>query len=224
MHKNAVIKCVQPIIDYLHNFHWRIDQENENSFEAIRQEVRSLYNDLIDCLPKAGIFEKKSDVVKYVIVVLVDDVINHSDWEFANTWINDSFEEEIYGLSDADILFYKYMKEDGETDPELAELFYISLLLGFNRNEDEVRDNKYRLYHILNLELGEDDRYLSPGANKFREGKTKILPPLFGFWTLIIILSVSSGLYIIVSQILWDNAVSLIQDTALFINNIGILE
>jgi len=223
MHKkNRVMKCVQPVINYIHDLQWRFESDNTVPFAALRKEIRDLIKELENCLSENLILESKIEIVKYVVVVLIDDVINYSNWAFNEEWIYNPLEDEIFQTNYAKEKFFKYLRDEGEKDPDLAELFYVSLLFGFNRNEEDVRDYQFRLYHIMYHDLTDDDRFLSPGANEYIEGKTKILPPLFGFWTLMVILAVSTGLYFIISQVLWHNAVDLIQDTAQFIKKIGI--
>jgi type VI protein secretion system component VasF len=121
----------------------------------------------------------------------------------------DLFEKNIAGER-----FFELLENDGYRDPELAELFFVCLAIGFDRKIVRDKEMKKRLYALINERLPEDERRLSPGAEEAIVKPISILPPLFGIVAITTVLIVSVVVYTISSQLLWHEASDFIHNVS----------
>ena len=204
--QNIIVTSCQPVFDYLIQLRETYKPGEPIPLAHIRTECKDLLTHMETHLLKYPKNHTRLDVVKYVVTSLIDEVIIFSSWSNSDEWHAHPLEMELFGKSIAGERFFELLHSYGYRDPELAELFYICLCIGFDRKIVQENQYKERLYALIIDRLPEDERRLSPGAEEAIAGSTVNLPPMFGYMTLTITLFVAVLVYIVASQMLWNES------------------
>jgi len=215
---NLIIKSSEPIFNYLMNLKEKLELGEVFSPEVIRKDAIKLIAAAEKELLKNPNFHTRLDIIKYVLTALIDEVIIFSPWKYAQEWQVNPIEMELFGKSIAGEKFFELLESDGYRDPELAELFYNCLAIGFNRKIVREREYKQRLYALISDRIPEDERRLSPGAAETIIREDSRLPPLFGILAITTVLVVSALVYAISSQFLWSEASEFIHNVSIILN------
>ncbi|KPA19402.1 Type IV / VI secretion system, DotU domain protein [Candidatus Magnetomorum sp. HK-1] len=220
-------KEIKPVIDYLIDTQWRLENKDAMSYDKIRHELKEGILLMEQKLKKYPNLSDIIHIIKYAIVVLCDEILNFTKWEGQKKWQNALLEKEMCNSVDAGNLFFKYMDNEALRHPLLAEIFYICFVLAFQKRlkNEHLSINRYKekLYHAAQLThiIPDNDRFLSPGANQTINIPIKNLPPLFGTTSLIIFIVMLIGAYLIASQFLWHDVIRLILDISNYITTKG---
>lgn len=212
---NEMIETVQPVLDYLLKLRLRFSENEDISLNSVRSHLLNLIHEMEIGLKKLPSMGTKIELAKYVLTALADEMLIFSKWSHAEEWKELSLEKELFDTNVSGERFFELLEKEGRSDPSLAELFYICLCLGFQRKKADVLKMKQNLYMLISSRLPDDERHLSPGAQKAIKVEEKRLPPLFGVWTLVIVMGVSVMFYYIAGKWIWDDAVELIHAISL---------
>ncbi len=204
--RNPAIFSVQAVLDTLAGLRIRFEAGETLSQLQVRDILKEKLKEMENTLNKFPALHSRQQTIKYVIVALIDEVMIFSKWPYAKHWQQNPLELEVFGRSIAGENFFSLLENEGLRDPELAELFFVCLCFGFNRNEHQYRDCKQRLYALIPRRIPEDERRLSPGAEDTVRGRQNTLPPMIGYTALIIAIVVSTICYWVASQWLWHDA------------------
>lgn len=125
---------------------------------------------------------KLYDRVKYIMVVLADEILINSNWTYSGAWEEAVLEWEFFKTRIAGEEFFNRLEREGETDEKLAEIYYLALCLGFvgqyNDNPTKILDLKRRLYRMLPGRFSDQDTKITPDAYYVAEGAKDIYRPL----------------------------------------------
>jgi len=215
--ENLIIGSASPLFNYLTELKRKLEKGEQLSPDVLRKDAKALLNDVESSLLKYSHFHTRLDLIKYVLTALTDEVIIFSSWEYNNDWQAYPLEMELFGKSIAGERFFELLENDGYRDPELAELFFVCLGIGFDRKIVRDREMKKRLYALINNRLPEDERRLSPGAQEAVVKRGSQLPPMFGITAIVTVLVVSVLVYMVSSQLLWHDASKFIHNVSLFL-------
>ncbi|MBF0232050.1 MAG: DotU family type IV/VI secretion system protein [Desulfamplus sp.] len=214
LHQNIIIASCQPIFEYILQMRSNYKTGKPFPMDEVRNECLDLLKRMETNLLKYPKNHSRLDIVKYIITSLIDEIIIFSAWTNSDEWQAHPLEMELFGKSVAGERFFELLESYGYRDPELAELFYICLSIGFDRKIVQEKEYKQRLYALIINRLPEDERRLSPGAEEAIVGDKVNLPPMFGYMTVAIVLVVAIFVYVVASQMLWN-------DASEFINNLS---
>lgn len=212
--ENIIVKSALPLLEYLVTLKQKLERGEILSQEVIRKDGKAFLSTVENELLKYPHFHTRLDLIKYVLTVLIDEVIIFSPWQYAEEWQAHPLEMELFGKSIAGERFFELLENDGYQDPELAELFFICLAIGFDRKIVRDTEMKKRLYALINERLPEDERRISPGAEEAVIRTDTNLPPLFGIMAITTVLVVSALVYTISSQLLWHEASNFIHNVS----------
>ncbi len=158
------------------------------------------------------------DQARYPLVVLADEILIHSGWEYARDWQDRLFEEKYFRSNIGGDQYFAIAKELRPEDVELACVVYAGLALGFRgkyreRPEKlaEVRKNTYRL---LSEYLASQSDKITPEAYTVMASAGKRLNPVV---TLGRVAIVSFGVLIgfwLLTFLSWASLVGQIKDVA----------
>lgn len=214
--ENLIIASASPLLNYLTELKRKLAKGEQLSPDVVRKDAKSLLTNVENSLLKYSQFHTRLDLIKYVLTALIDEVIIFSSWEYNGDWQAHPLEMELFGKSIAGEKFFELLENDGYRDPELAELFFVCLGIGFDRKIVRDKEMKKRLYALINDRLPENERRLSPGAQEAVVKRGSKLPPMFGITAIITVLVVSLLVYTVSSQLLWH-------DASKFIHNVSLL-
>jgi type IV/VI secretion system ImpK/VasF family protein len=201
-------------LNYLVELKLKLSKGEQISPDVLRNDAKALLSDVEKKLLEHSRFHTRLDLIKYVLTALIDEVVIFSSWEYHNEWQNHPLEMDLFEKNIAGERFFELLENDGYRDPELAELFFVCLAIGFDRKIVRDKEMKKRLYALINERLPEDERRLSPGAEEAIVKPISILPPLFGIVAITTVLIVSVVVYTISSQLLWHEASDFIHNVS----------
>ncbi|OKY76357.1 MAG: hypothetical protein BM485_03720 [Desulfobulbaceae bacterium DB1] len=215
---NRIMNAARPVIDYLLGFRYRLEAGEQVDSHSLRADIVTRLAGMEASLQTVAALQPKLPTIKYIMTGFADEVILSSAWNRAKEWHERLLEMEFFRTSVVGERFYDLLENEGYRDPELAELFYTILALGFRgryRNQPEkVTGLKLRTYALLPNRLPDDERRLTPGAEHVIAGDTRYLPKLFGLSAIIAVLLVSFLIYFITSQWMWNDIAGVINDVS----------
>jgi len=217
--QNQVSIAVKPVIDFLLGFRYRLETGAEIDLYTLRKDILNALQTVDGVIRNSSTLHARADIIRYLLVGFADEVILSSNWSQAKEWREKLLEMELFKTSVAGERFFDLLERDGYRDPELADLFFTCLALGFRgkfrAREDELRAIKQRVYAVLPNRLPDDERILAPGAGVAYTGGDKMMPRIFGVSTVLAVLLVSTIGYFVASQWLWSGISETIHAIAL---------
>lgn len=216
--ENDVVKAAKPVIDYLLGFRYRLAAGENIDLHTLRAEIQNHLRKMVATLQSIPSMQARINTIHYVMTGFADEVILSSSWNHAREWHDRLLEIEEFKTSVVGEKFFDLLENEGYRDPELAELFFTCLALGFRgryRNQEEKLSLiKGRAYAALPQRLPDNERHLTPGAEYIIGGGKKHLPQVFGFSAIGVVLLVSIVIYFIASQWMWSDIADIINDVS----------
>ena len=213
---NTIVAAAKPLIDYLLGFRYRLESGENMDSHTVRGDIIYRLGEMESSLRTNPSLHSKIEPIKYIMTGFADEVVLSSNWDRAKEWHDRLLEMELFKTSVVGERFFTLLEDEGYRDPDMAELFYTCIVLGFRgryRNQQEkINTVKQRLYALLPNRLPDDERRLTPGAENVMGGKQKNLPKMFGLSALVIVLIVSLFLYLVASQWMWSDIAEVIND------------
>ncbi len=158
------------------------------------------------------------DQARYPLVVLADEILIHSGWEFSREWQDRIFEEKYFRSNIGGDQYFAIAKELRPEDVEIACIIYAGLALGFRgkfreRPEKlaEVRKNVYRL---LAEYLASQGDKITPEAYTVLAGSPKRFNPVVTLGRIAIVFGGALILYWILTLVAWATLMSVIRGVA----------
>jgi type IV/VI secretion system ImpK/VasF family protein len=158
------------------------------------------------------------DQARYPLVVLADEILIHSGWEYARDWQDRLFEEKYFRSNIGGDQYFAIAKELKAEDVEQACVVYAGLALGFRgkyreRPEKlaEVRKNTYRL---LSEYLASQSDKITPEAYTVMASAGKRLNPVVTLGRVAIISFGVLVMYYLLTFLLWGSLMSEIRTAA----------
>jgi type VI secretion system protein ImpK len=205
---------VQPVIDLLVGLKCKVRAGEKVDPGVLREEILDRLKSLESSMHSIPQLQNKVETVKHVLVYFADEVILNSGWEHAGQWEENLLELELFNSRLGGEQFFTKLDSEGMNHPELAELFFICLSLGFRGKyrirEEPLKGIRETLYSRFQFRLPDDERRLSPGAEMIDPGVNSPLPRMFGLWTIGIVSIVTLGLYLLTSQLIWKEIASVV--------------
>lgn len=99
--------------------------------DRFRAGVKSLLEEARTEAIAAGYEEEMVEHARFSIVAFADESVVVSDWPHKDEWTRNPLQQEEFGTTMAGNQFFERLESQASMDPELAELDYIILSLGF---------------------------------------------------------------------------------------------
>lgn len=155
---------------------------------------------------------------KYPLVVLADEILLHSGWEFAPQWESRLLEEKMFGTNIGGEKYFSIANELRPEDTELAAILFTGIALGFGgkyreRTEklSEVRKRLYRQNAEYLATLGDK---ITPAAYHVDAQPAKKLSPLLNLYRVLIVAFGVLALYYILAFALWGQSMHELREAA----------
>jgi len=155
---------------------------------------------------------------KYPLVALADEVVLTCDWEHASVWASETLEQRYFGTNIAGDQFFVLIDELGDDEPEMAQVLYTCLCLGFRgryrEDAQELQTLRSRLYRQIPQYMASRGERLCPDAYRVEEGSAGGLRPLVNLARVGIVCVVLVIVYLVVSQLFWNRVTETISVVA----------
>ena len=201
-------EAVQPVVNQIQQLELALQSSGDCA--RIRGEIVHQLQIMEQEIQRQANGQNRFETVKYILASLADEVVLASGQSDVGGWQSNLLEMELFNSSVAGERFFELLETEGYRDPDLAEIFFIAMVLGFQgkyRNKPEaVQKYKDRCYALIPDRLPEDEKIIAPDAAEVAcEGRESV-SPLFGLWTVVVVALVSAGLYTVASQWMWADA------------------
>jgi type VI secretion system protein ImpK len=138
-----------PVLAYVVLFQRTTDKGGVTA-EKLRQEVQGMLDRAGQQALMAGYRSERVNYVRFSIVAFVDEVVMISDWAYRSAWMERPMQFEEFETTIAGDQFFDRLEGTAEVDPEVAEIDFIVLSLGFKGryvgNEAELTAVRRRLF------------------------------------------------------------------------------
>jgi type IV/VI secretion system ImpK/VasF family protein len=156
--------------------------------------------------------------VRYPLVVLADEILLHSGWEYASQWEEQILEQKYFGTNIGGEKYFTIANELRPEDVELAAILFAGIALGFGgkyreRPEklSEVRKRLYRQNAEYIAALGDK---ITPEAYHVDAVPARRLSPLINLYRVLIVAFGLLVLYYLVAFFLWRNSMEELREAA----------
>jgi len=138
-----------PVLAYIVLFQGTAESRRISA-EALRQEVRSLLDRAGQQSLLAGYSPEKVRHVRFSIVAFLDEIVLVSNWDNRVAWMDRPLQFEEFETNIAGDQFFDRLEGGAEVDPEVAEIDFLVLSLGFKGryvgSETELANVRRRLF------------------------------------------------------------------------------
>ncbi|MBZ5638480.1 MAG: DotU family type IV/VI secretion system protein [Acidobacteriia bacterium] len=138
-----------PVLAYVVLFQRTADKGGVTA-DKLRQEVRGLLDRAGQQAMIAGYRPEKVNYVRFSVVAFVDEVVLNSDWVYRAAWMERPLQFEEFETTVAGDQFFDRLEGTAEVDPEVAEIDFVILSLGFKGryvgNDSELTSVRRRLF------------------------------------------------------------------------------
>jgi len=222
--QKKLIKYVKPVLNYLIGLQLRFDKGYNPNIIQLKEEIKKLLKNInYNINRELKTYSKiDKDTTMYILTVLADEIIiNSNKWPFSKDW--EALELDMFRTSGAAKKIFNICNGRGQKNPEIAELLYICFAMGFQKNNPQSKKKKLALYNIIKTKLHEKDNRLSPDVALYPKQilLPALLPPMFSYYLVFIVLILFIVFYIFTSQLMWHDSVELISTMSKKLTEIG---
>lgn len=158
------------------------------------------------------------DQARYPLVVLADEILIYSGWEFSHEWQNRIFEERFFRSNIGGDQFFAIAKELRPEDVELACIVYSGLALGFRgkfrERPEKLAEVRKSVYRLLSEYLATQGDKITPEAYQVLAGAPKRFNPVVTLGRVAIVFGGALILYWILTLVAWSTLMSDIRAVA----------
>jgi type VI secretion system protein ImpK len=138
-----------PVIAYVVLFQ-RTASSSGIGADTFRQEIRGMLDRAASEALQAGYSPEKVDHVRFSIVAFADEAVLNSDWPSRSEWMERPLQLEEFETNIAGDQFFDRLEGIAEIDPEIAEIDFLILSLGFKGryvgSDNELLNARRRLF------------------------------------------------------------------------------
>ena len=118
--------------------------------DKLRQDIRGLLDRAGQQALMAGYRPERVNYVRFSIVAFADEVVLNSDWAHRSAWMERPMQFDEFETTVAGDQFFDRLEGASEVDPEVAEIDFVILSLGFKGryvgNEAELTAVRRKLF------------------------------------------------------------------------------
>lgn len=156
---------------------------------------------------------------RYPLVVLADEVLLHSGWEYAPQWEGQLLEEKYFGTNIGGEKYFAIANElDPARDTELAAILSAGIALGFGgkyrERPEKLAEARKRLYRMNAEWIATLGDKLTPEAYQVLPQPARKLSPLLNLYRVLIVAFGVLLLYYVLAFALWGNAMTELRQAA----------
>ncbi len=103
-------------------------------FEAFHSNTQKLFLSFEKQCKELGLEVEDINTAKYALAAFMDETVLNSSWPHKDQWANNSLQMAYFGTYLAGEIFYdklENLRTHAESKPDLLEIYYLCLLLGF---------------------------------------------------------------------------------------------
>jgi type IV/VI secretion system ImpK/VasF family protein len=162
--------------------------------------------------------ESLYEKARYPLVVLADEILLHSGWEFAPQWEGQLLEEKHFGTNIGGEKYFSIANELDPEDTELAAILSTGIALGFGgkyrERPEKLSEARKRLYRMNAEWLAPLGDKITPEAYQVLPQPARRLSPLLNLYRVMIVAFGILVLYYILAFALWGSSMGELRKAA----------
>lgn len=217
-HTTELFRLTSPLFLFLTSFRRKVRRGVRVDLRDASDRLEEIFGQMAGESRQDPRLESLYEKVKYPVVVLADEILLHSGWEFAPQWEGQLLEEKYFNTNIGGEKYFSIANEIKPDDTELAAILFTGIALGFGgkyreRPEklSEVRKRLYRLNAEYIATLGEK---ITPEAYHVDAQPARKLSPLLNLYRVLIVAFGVLVLYYILAFALWGQSMGELRDAA----------
>jgi type VI secretion system protein ImpK len=131
---------------------------NLGDFESVNQASRNLFSQFEEQSKSRNVDVEDMNSAKYGLAAFMDETILNSRWPYKERWADNPLQLDFFGTYLAGEIFYDQLAEirqRPEAKPDLLEIYYLCMLLGFRGKYGVTGEEKLKLLiEQVSRELG----------------------------------------------------------------------
>jgi type IV/VI secretion system ImpK/VasF family protein len=205
---------------YLATFNRRARHGDEMNLATVRNELDAVFAEQALNAARNPQIMPAYQEVEYALAATADEILINSRWTHAREWEegDNLMEFRKFHTRVAGVEFWERLKKVPDSRPEVLEIYYACLCLGFRgvlRGDAEgFRRDRQALYHRLANRMTRDERTLFPRAYEYTVTRDFTKPAALRLVRLLIVALGFVVIYLIGSHVAWNEAVQGIFDSA----------
>ncbi len=208
-----LFRVASPLFLFLVSFRRKLRKGYQVDEAMVRQDLDEIFARIEREVRRDPRLEALYEKAKYPLVVLADEVLLHSDWEYASSWAQQYLlEERHFQTNIGGDKIFQIAEELRYDEVELATMLYTAICLGvkggYHHQPEKLEEVKNKLYRQAGEYLAEVRDKLTPDAYHVDAKEAVKLSPAV---TLARVLIVGAGLvllYWLATRLSWGVVVS----------------
>ena len=134
-------------------------------FDLVYAETRKLFENFEEECRRRNIPAEEVNTAKYGLAAFLDETVLNSRWPYRDKWADNPLQLEYFGTYLAGEIFFDKLEEirqRAEGKPDLLEIYYLSLLLGFKGKYGVGSEEKLHL--LIDTVANELNRLRPPAS------------------------------------------------------------
>jgi len=217
-HTTELFRLTAPLFLFLTSFRRKVRRGVKVDLRDAADRLEEIFGQMGGESRQDPRLESLYEKVKYPLVVLADEILLHSGWEFAPQWESQLLEERYFSTNIGGEKYFSIANEIKPDDTELAAVLFTGIALGFGgkyreRPEklSEVRKRLYRLNAEYIASLGDK---ITPAAYHVDPQPARKLSPLLNLYRVLIVAFGVLVLYWILAFVLWGQSMGELREAA----------
>lgn len=109
----------------------RPDVGGQTTFEQVDADIRRLIAESEAKCQQGGFASADYDLARFAVFAWIDETILSSAWEGKSRWLGEQLQRRYYNTADAGKLFFERLNTLGPHQPDVREIYYLCLAMGF---------------------------------------------------------------------------------------------
>lgn len=214
-----LFRITAPLFLFLTAFRRRVRKGMRVELRDVSDRLEEIFAEQARSAREDPRVEALYEKARYPLVVLADEILLHSGWEYAGQWEGQLLEEKYFGTNIGGEKYFAIANElDPTKDTELAALLSAGIALGFGgkyrERPEKLAEARKRLYRMNAEWIATLGDKLTPDAYHVLPQPGRKLSPLLNLYRVLIVAFGVLVLYYILAFALWGSAMADLKQAA----------
>ena len=214
-----LFRITSPLFLFLTAFRRRVRKGMRVELRDVNDRLDEIFAEQSRAAREDPRIEALYEKARYPLVVLADEILLHSGWEYAPQWEGQLLEERQFGTNIGGEKYFSIANElDPARDTELAAILSAGIALGFGgkyrERPEKLAEARKRLYRMNAEWIATLGDKLTPEAYQVLPQPARKLSPLLNLYRVLIVAFGVLVLYYILAFALWGSAMADLKQAA----------
>ncbi len=214
-----IFRATSKLFLFLTAFRRRVRKGLRVELRDVSDRLDEIFSDLGREVRDDPKLESLYEKARYPLVVLADEILLHSGWEYAPQWERQLLEEKYFNTNIGGEKYFSIANElDPTRDVELAAILSTGIALGFGgkyrERPEKLAEARKRLYRMNAEWIATLGDKITPEAYQVLPQPARKLSPLINLYRVLIVAFGVLVLYYILAFALWGTSMDELRQAA----------